>query len=166
MEAYSSSNYNGTVTASLRFYYYDSNQNYISNTIKDSSKISSWTRLTASATSPSNSAYVVVVFVTNGSVGTSSYSQPMLVFSSTVGAYVQGNYNNNSATAKAQLTADNAALNLSKYQTDADGRISKAQADITATAQQVATKFHKLITTLKQVNSRLVLARHNKQQTQ
>lgn len=44
------------------------------------------------------------------------------------------------ATAKAQLTADNAALSLSNYKTDADGRISKAQTDITATAKQVATK--------------------------
>lgn len=44
------------------------------------------------------------------------------------------------ATAKAQLTADNAALNLSKYQTDANGRISKAQADITATSKEVSTK--------------------------
>lgn len=45
-----------------------------------------------------------------------------------------------SATAKAQLTADNAALNLSKYQTDADGRITKAQSDITQTAKDVTTK--------------------------
>ena len=45
-----------------------------------------------------------------------------------------------SATAKAQLTADKANLDLSKYQTDADGRISKAQSDITATANEVKTK--------------------------
>ncbi|MCT4388296.1 hypothetical protein EFN46_08790 [Leuconostoc pseudomesenteroides] len=45
-----------------------------------------------------------------------------------------------SATAKAQLTADNAALAISDYKTNADGRISQAQADITATAKQVATK--------------------------
>ena len=45
-----------------------------------------------------------------------------------------------SATAKAQLTADKAALDLSTYKTDADGRISKAQSDITATANEVKTK--------------------------
>ncbi|TOY70725.1 hypothetical protein DIS12_04520 [Leuconostoc citreum] len=45
-----------------------------------------------------------------------------------------------SATAKAQLTADQAKTALSNYKTDADGRISKAQADITATAKQVQTK--------------------------
>lgn len=92
IEAYSSSDYNGTVTVSLRLYYYDSNQNYISHAFKDSGKIFSWTRPTFSATSPSNAAYVVVSFVTNGSVGKSNYSQPMLVFSSTVGDYVPGVY--------------------------------------------------------------------------
>lgn len=45
-----------------------------------------------------------------------------------------------SATAKAQLTADTATLNLSNYQTSADGRITKAQADIIATATQVQNK--------------------------
>lgn len=45
-----------------------------------------------------------------------------------------------SATAKAQLTADKANLDLSKYKTDADGRISKAQSDITATSEEVKTK--------------------------
>ena len=45
-----------------------------------------------------------------------------------------------SATAKAQLTADKANLDLSTYKTDADGRISKAQSDITATSKEVKTK--------------------------
>ncbi|MFT8852741.1 MAG: phage tail spike protein [Leuconostoc suionicum] len=45
-----------------------------------------------------------------------------------------------SATAKAQLTADQATTSLNAYKTDADGRISKAQSDITQTANQVATK--------------------------
>ena len=45
-----------------------------------------------------------------------------------------------SATAKAQLTADQATLDLSNYKTDADGRISKAQSDITATSKEVKTK--------------------------
>lgn len=44
------------------------------------------------------------------------------------------------ATAKAQLTADKATLDLSNYKTDADGRIRKAQSDITATANEVKTK--------------------------
>ncbi|MDV3546002.1 hypothetical protein, partial [Leuconostoc falkenbergense] len=74
--------------------------------------------------------------ISNGNV----FAQPMLVFSDHAGTYIQGNYNNNSAIAKAQLTADNAALAISDYKTNADGRISQAQADITATAKQVATK--------------------------
>ena len=45
-----------------------------------------------------------------------------------------------SATAKAQLTADKANLDLSTYKTDADGRIRKAQSDITATSKEVKTK--------------------------
>ncbi|MCM6835953.1 phage tail protein [Leuconostoc mesenteroides] len=44
------------------------------------------------------------------------------------------------ATAKAQLTADTARTEISNYKTDADGRISKAQSDITQTTSQVATK--------------------------
>ncbi|MFL2019665.1 phage tail spike protein [Weissella hellenica] len=45
-----------------------------------------------------------------------------------------------SATAKAQLTADKANLDLSTYKTDADGRISKAQSDITVTSKEVKAK--------------------------
>lgn len=67
-------------------------------------------------------------------------SQPMMVIGSTVGAYVQGQYNNNGATAKAQLTADQATTSLNTYKTDADGRISKAQADIIVNANAITTK--------------------------
>ncbi|WP_195555937.1 phage tail spike protein [Weissella cibaria] len=45
-----------------------------------------------------------------------------------------------SATAKAQLTADNATLSINNYKTDADGRISKAQADIVANANAITQK--------------------------
>ena len=45
-----------------------------------------------------------------------------------------------SATAKAQLTADKASLDLSKYQTDVDGRISKAQAGVEANANAITQK--------------------------
>ncbi|MCM6836074.1 hypothetical protein [Leuconostoc mesenteroides] len=45
-----------------------------------------------------------------------------------------------SATAKAQLTADQATTALNNYKTDADGRITKAQSDITQTAKDVTTK--------------------------
>ncbi|MDY2520343.1 phage tail spike protein [Weissella cibaria] len=73
--------------------------------------------------------------------GLNSYiSQPMLVFAPTVGSYVQGNYNNNGAVAKAQLTADQATVSINNYKTDADGRIRKAQADIVANANAITQK--------------------------
>lgn len=72
--------------------------------------------------------------------GTIVIYKPMLVFDSTVGNYVQGNYNNNESLAKVKLTADKATLDLSNYKKDADGRISQAQSDITATANAVSTK--------------------------
>lgn len=46
----------------------------------------------------------------------------------------------NGATAKAQLTADQATTSLNNYKTNADGRITKAQSDITQTAKDVTTK--------------------------
>ncbi|WP_273750774.1 gp58-like family protein [Leuconostoc mesenteroides] len=44
------------------------------------------------------------------------------------------------ATAKAQLTADNAGLAISDYKTNADGRIRQAQADIKANANSITQK--------------------------
>ncbi|TOZ07218.1 phage tail spike protein [Leuconostoc pseudomesenteroides] len=80
--------------------------------------------------------FLVVSTIPNGNI----FSQPMIVFSDHVGTYVQGNYNNNSAIAKAQLTADNAALAISDYKTNADGRISQAQSDIKANATAITQK--------------------------
>lgn len=45
-----------------------------------------------------------------------------------------------SATARAQLTADNATTSLNAFKTDADGRISKAQADIIVNANAITQK--------------------------
>jgi hypothetical protein len=44
------------------------------------------------------------------------------------------------ATAQAQLTADQATLSINNYKTDADGRISKAQADIVTNATAISQK--------------------------
>ena len=53
--------------------------------------------------------------------GVNSYvSQPMLVFSSSVGTYVQGNYNNNAALAQVKITADG----VSNFVRDSSGNIS------------------------------------------
>ena len=48
-----------------------------------------------------------------------------------------------SATAKAQLTADQATLSINNYKADADGRINKAQADIKLNADAISTKVAK-----------------------
>lgn len=48
------------------------------------------------------------------------------------------------ATARAQLTADNATLSINNYKTDADGRISKAQADIVTNANAITQKVSKI----------------------
>lgn len=89
---------------------------------------------------PSGAQSVSLRFYSAGVVSIHQIVQPMLVFEGTVGTYVQGNYNNNDALAQVKLTADQAKLDLSTYKQDADGRISKAQTDITATANQVGTK--------------------------
>ncbi|MBZ1530154.1 phage tail protein [Leuconostoc mesenteroides] len=49
------------------------------------------------------------------------------------------------ATAKAQLTADNASLAINNYKTDADGRISKAQSDIKANATAITQKVSQTV---------------------
>ncbi|WP_273712847.1 phage tail protein [Leuconostoc mesenteroides] len=69
-----------------------------------------------------------------------TFSKPMFVFNNTVGDYVQGSYSDIEGISKAQLTADQATLSIQNYKADADGRITKAQSDITQTANQVATK--------------------------
>ncbi len=50
-----------------------------------------------------------------------------------------------SATAKAQLTADNATLAINNYKADADGRISKAQTDIQANATAISQKVSQTV---------------------
>lgn len=92
---------------------------------------------------PADAAYVTINYYMRGA-GEAWLAKPMLVFESTVGQYVQGNYNNNDALAKVKLTAEQAALDLSNYKTDADGRISKAQTNIVATAKDVTTKVSQI----------------------
>ncbi|WP_273730932.1 hypothetical protein, partial [Leuconostoc mesenteroides] len=88
---------------------------------------------------PAGASYVRINYQFRGT-GVGRIIQPMLVFSDHIGTYVQGNYNNNSATAKAQLTADQATLSINNYKTDADGRISKAQAGVEANANAITQK--------------------------
>ncbi|WP_195517563.1 phage tail protein [Weissella cibaria] len=66
--------------------------------------------------------------------------QPMVTYGATIGDYVPGNYNNNDSLSQVKLTADQATVAINNYKTDADGRISKAQADIIANANAITQK--------------------------
>lgn len=90
-------------------------------------------------TVPDNAAYVAIRYYLRGA-GIAWFSQPMLVFGTGVGKYVQGNYNNNDALARVKLTADQASLDLSTYTQDTDGRIRKAQAGVEANATAITQK--------------------------
>lgn len=138
--AMSTPEFTGSVSVAIYLRYYDSNKNYIGVQSADSGKWSTWTQKYIAQVTPTGAAYVSFNIQTNGNAGVTYYSQPMLTFSNKVGKYVQGNYNNNASVAKAQLTADNASLAISNYKSDADGRISKAQADIVVNANAITQK--------------------------
>lgn len=142
---YSNPDYDGSVTLAIDFAYYDSSKKLISSNRSQTAVVKNWTKIILQATTPTNTAYVSFAILTNGSNGVNYYSQPMLVFSNTLGSYVQGTYNNNGATAKAQLTADQATLSINNYKTNADGRISQAQADIKANATAITQKVSQTV---------------------
>lgn len=88
-------------------------------------------------TVPTGAQSVSLRFYSDGTISIYQIAKPMLVFESTVGTYIQGNYNNNDALAKVKLTADQASLDLSTYTQDADERIHKAQSGIEANATAI-----------------------------
>ncbi|QEA41210.1 hypothetical protein FGL85_00985 [Leuconostoc pseudomesenteroides] len=121
--------------------YYDVNKAVIGVYRTTVSTTGDWSLFSYSGTLPNTAYYISFdVMIPSSTLARFVISQPMIVISTTIGDYVAGSYNNNDALAKVKLTADKATFDLSTYKTDADGRISKAQADITATAKQVATK--------------------------
>lgn len=75
--------------------------------------------------------------VTNGAIGQSGLK---LENGNLPSPYTVAPEDVDSSISKAQQTADQASLNLSNYKTDADGRITKAQSDITTNANQIANK--------------------------
>lgn len=76
-----------------------------------------------------------------GITGTNvSVSKPKLEIGTSSTDWTPAPEDVDSATAKAQLTADQATTALNNYKTDADGRITKAQSDVTQTAKDVTTK--------------------------
>ena len=76
-----------------------------------------------------------------GITGTNvSVSKPKLEIGTSSTDWTPAPEDVDSATAKAQLTADQATTALNAYKTNADGRITKAQSDIIQTAKDVTTK--------------------------
>lgn len=87
------------------------------------SNYSDWTLLTfnnKSIVSGSTTAIASIAFNITSTGNEFWLSQPMLVFASTVGSYVQGNYNNNAALAQVKITADS----ISNFVRDSSGNIS------------------------------------------
>ncbi|MDT9683387.1 hypothetical protein RND61_15080 [Streptomyces sp. TRM76323] len=81
---------------------------------------------------PSGTVQLIIDFETRE--GSQMYlSQPMMVFSPTVGDYVQGNYNNNARVLKIEARADSITTELSSTTTTANNALSSA-----ATAQTSA----------------------------
>lgn len=130
---YSSSDYpdNGNPVAFyLRFY--DADKKFISSQDKNHTKYSDWTVVKfENVVTPSNAAYVSVNLLTNQSVGLSYYAQPMLVFGSKVGAYVQGNYNNNNRLATVEQNVESITNIVSNPTTGLTKRVQTAEGTLT-----------------------------------
>lgn len=126
----------------IGFIYYDANMNAVAGQrggVPVTTDYKLW-KYTGTAI-PATAKYVSFdILISNVYKAKYVMSQPMMVIGSPVGAYVAGQYNNNGATAKAQLTADQATTSLNNYRSDADGRISKAQADIIVNANAITQK--------------------------
>ncbi|AIS74006.1 endopeptidase [Leuconostoc phage LLC-1] len=95
--------------------------NTTSNEIAGSSKAWIGAGRVENITIPDGVAYISLGFlvysaIPNGDV----FQQPMLVFSDHVGAYVQGNYNNNAALAQVKITAEG----ISNFVRDSSGNLS------------------------------------------
>ena len=69
---------------------------------------------------------VYIAGVSNGDV----FSQPMLVFSQTVGDYVQGNYNNNDRLLKIEKSAENFQISIGQSVTSAQNTADSASSKI------------------------------------
>ncbi|MHB9649257.1 phage tail protein [Weissella paramesenteroides] len=93
---YFSNGVNSTVSAAIYLFYYDANKKYVGQDVINSGvSVSQWLQITKTAKAPTNTRYVSFCVMTNGSVGSSFYAQPMMVFDTKIGTYVQGSYNNN-----------------------------------------------------------------------
>lgn len=100
---------------------------------------SDWTRV--SSTGVSNGSNIIIIYFSSMNNAVDVYVKlPKLETGNIATDWTPAPEDVDSATAKAQLTADQATTSLNNYKTDADGRITKAQSDITQTAKDVTTK--------------------------
>lgn len=103
---------------------------------------SEWTRLSSTGTAVSTGA--IIIYFGAGADTTQALDVyvklPKLELGTIATAWSPAPEDVDSATAKAQFTADQATLSINNYKTDADGRISKAQADIIVNANAITQK--------------------------
>ncbi|QHM55723.1 hypothetical protein [Leuconostoc mesenteroides] len=100
---------------------------------------SDWTRV--SSTGVSNGSNIIIIYFSSMNNAVDVYVKlPKLETGNIATDWTPAPEDVDSATAKAQLTADQATTSLNNYKTDADGRITKAQSDITQTVKDVTTK--------------------------
>lgn len=98
-----------------------------------------WTRV--SATGIRTTANNIVFYFATATVALDAYIKlPKLEQGNMPTAWSPAPEDVDGATAKAQLTADQATTSLNTYKSDADGRISKAQADIIVNANAITQK--------------------------
>lgn len=103
-----------------------------------------WTRVSSTGTATGTGTKSIIIYFNSIDVALDVYIKlPKLELGSVATDWTPAPEDVDSAVAKAQLTADNATLAINNYKTDADGRISKAQADIKVNADAIATKVAK-----------------------
>lgn len=100
-----------------------------------------WTRVSSTGTATGTGTKSIIIYFNSIDVALDVYIKlPKLELGSVATDWTPAPEDVDSAVAKAQLTADNATLAINNYKTDADGRISKAQADIVTNAKAITQK--------------------------
>ncbi|MBJ7628150.1 phage tail spike protein [Weissella confusa] len=103
---------------------------------------SDWTRVSSTGTATGTNA--IIIYFNSINVALDVYIKlPKLEIGNIATDWTPAPEDLSSATAKAQLTADQATLSINDYKTDADGRIEKAQADIVINSNAINTKVAK-----------------------
>ncbi|WP_186433850.1 phage tail spike protein [Weissella cibaria] len=100
-----------------------------------------WARVSSTGTASGTDAKPVIIYFNSINVALDVYIKlPKLEYGNLATDWTPAPEDLSSATSKAQLTADQAKLSINNYKTDADGRISKAQADIKVNADAITQK--------------------------